>query len=83
MPPYITISEAARLLGVCPKTLRRWDRAGLFKPAFRTAGQYRRYDLIHIKAFTNANRALNAAQFSPLTPNSPAAARHCLRARLL
>ncbi|MHA1652076.1 MAG: MerR family transcriptional regulator, partial [Candidatus Helarchaeota archaeon] len=62
MPPYLTISEAALLLGVCPKTLRRWDRAGFFKPAFRTAGQHRRYDLVHIKAFTNAHRPSLAAR---------------------
>ncbi|HUX99235.1 MAG TPA: helix-turn-helix domain-containing protein [Candidatus Deferrimicrobium sp.] len=28
MTPLYRVSEAARLLGVCPKTLRRWDRAG-------------------------------------------------------
>ncbi|MFX1293759.1 MAG: IS607 family transposase [Promethearchaeota archaeon] len=41
---YISIGIAANLLGVCPKTLRRWDRAGKLRPAFRTLGNHRRYD---------------------------------------
>lgn len=41
---YISIGIASNLLGVCPKTLRRWDRAGKLRPAFRTLGNHRRYD---------------------------------------
>jgi len=51
MPPYLPISEAARHLGVCSKTLRRWDAANLVKPAFRTLGAHRRYDLALLKIF--------------------------------
>jgi putative resolvase len=39
-----TVSEAAELLGVSAKTLRRWDEEGKLKPR-RTEGNQRRYDL--------------------------------------
>ena len=29
---YLTVSEAAELLGVSPGTLRNWDRTGKLKP---------------------------------------------------
>ncbi|MFX1295945.1 MAG: MerR family transcriptional regulator [Promethearchaeota archaeon] len=45
------MSEAANLLDVCSKTLRRWDRAHLFLPAFHTPGEYRRYMLTQIQIF--------------------------------
>lgn len=51
MSHYISISIAASIIGVCSKTLRRWDAAGIFKPAFRTMGNHRRYDLVHVKSF--------------------------------
>ncbi|MFX1294980.1 MAG: IS607 family transposase [Promethearchaeota archaeon] len=35
---------ASHLLGVCPKTLRRWNRAGKLRPVFRTLGNHRQYD---------------------------------------
>lgn len=41
----LPIGAAAAALGVCPKTLRRWDAAGTFRPAYRTPGGHRRYDL--------------------------------------
>ncbi|MHA1284592.1 MAG: IS607 family transposase [Promethearchaeota archaeon] len=40
----MSIGEAAGVLGVCTKTLRRWDKRGILKPSFRTAGLHRRYD---------------------------------------
>ncbi|MFX1297324.1 MAG: MerR family DNA-binding transcriptional regulator [Promethearchaeota archaeon] len=41
---YLSIGIASHLLEVCPKTLRRWDRAGKLRPAFRTLGNHRQYD---------------------------------------
>ncbi|MFX1294174.1 MAG: helix-turn-helix domain-containing protein [Promethearchaeota archaeon] len=41
---YISSGIASHLLGVCLKTLRRWDRAGKFCSAFWTPGNHRRYD---------------------------------------
>lgn len=39
----VSIGEAAAILGVCRKTLRRWDAANKLE-AFRTEGRHRRYD---------------------------------------
>lgn len=44
MGRLIDITEASTLLGVNPKTLRRWDEEGQFKPKYRTAGGHRRYN---------------------------------------
>ncbi|MHA1337882.1 MAG: MerR family DNA-binding transcriptional regulator [Promethearchaeota archaeon] len=43
MAIVLSISKAAEVLGVCTKTLRRWDQRGLLKPDFRTKGGHRRY----------------------------------------
>jgi len=40
---YISVRAAAELLGVCVKTLHRWEAAGTLLPALRTAGGHRRY----------------------------------------
>ncbi len=39
---WLSIDEAARLLGIGQSTLRRWSDAGLV-PVYRTAGGHRRY----------------------------------------
>jgi putative resolvase len=43
MSNFLTILEAAALLGVSPQTLRRWERAGRGIPSTRTRGGQRRY----------------------------------------
>ena len=40
---YCSIGHAAQLIGVCTKTLRRWDAQGIFPSDFRTKGNHRRY----------------------------------------
>ena len=40
----LAIGAVASMLGVSTRTLRRWDKAGTMKPAFRTTGNHRRYD---------------------------------------
>ena len=40
----VTISQAARYLGVNIMTLRRWDEEGKLKP-IKTFGKHRRYDI--------------------------------------
>jgi len=40
---YLTIREAARLVGVSPSTLRVWDRAGKLKAARNPMNRYRLY----------------------------------------
>lgn len=44
----VKISEAAKMLGVSTKTLRRWDNADKLKPV-RTVGKHRRYRVSDIK----------------------------------
>ncbi|MHA1733876.1 MAG: MerR family DNA-binding transcriptional regulator, partial [Promethearchaeota archaeon] len=40
----VRIGVAAAILGVCTRTLRRWEAAGKLLPACRTAGGHRRYE---------------------------------------
>ena len=46
----VSIKYAAKFLGVCEKTLRRWDKKGILTP-IRTLGGHRRYDLDALKSF--------------------------------
>ena len=36
-------AEAAKMLGVHPSTLRRWDKKGILRPSIRTLTGERRY----------------------------------------
>jgi putative resolvase len=47
MNNLITIKEASELLGVSPKTLRRWEKQGKITP-IRTAGGHRRFRMTDI-----------------------------------
>lgn len=40
---YLTVGEAALMLGVSPSTLRRWDRAGRVKAVRHPVNGYRLY----------------------------------------
>ena len=44
------IAEAAKLLGVHPSTLRRWDEKGILRPSIRTLTGERRYTEADIEA---------------------------------
>jgi excisionase family DNA binding protein len=44
MNKYVSIGEAAQILGVSVSTLRRWDKEGKIS-SIRTSGNQRRYDL--------------------------------------
>ena len=48
MSKLLTIGEAAKHLGVSTQTLRRWEREKRIKPAQRTPGGQRRYDISEI-----------------------------------
>ncbi|MFX1295135.1 MAG: helix-turn-helix domain-containing protein [Promethearchaeota archaeon] len=50
----LSISQAAPILGVCSKTLRRWDGKGILCPDCRTPGGHRRYGLQTLEAFLQA-----------------------------
>ena len=49
MDRLLSISEAAKLLGVSESTLRRWDREKKLQPNERTEGNQRRYRLSSIR----------------------------------
>ncbi len=44
LPNYLTIAEAANLLGVSVSTLRNWDRQNKLKPRRHPINGYRIYD---------------------------------------
>jgi len=52
----LSIGQVASLLGVCTKTLRRWDSANRFKSDFRTPGNHRRYQKARILAIIGKRR---------------------------
>jgi len=57
--PLFTVSQAAELLGVSSKTLRRWDEKGIL-PSLRTTGGQRRYVRRALEKF-NAKKDLTKA----------------------
>jgi excisionase family DNA binding protein len=48
--PTLTLEETARVLGVCPATVRRYTNRGVL-PHFRTIGQQRRFRLSDVLVF--------------------------------
>lgn len=50
LDPPLSLEEAARILNVCPTTVRRYTNRGLL-PHFRTAGNQRRFRLSDVLAF--------------------------------
>ncbi len=51
----VRIGVAAKLLGCCTKSLRRWDNDGSFKASIRTPGGHRRYDTKELEHFLENN----------------------------
>lgn len=47
---YLTIRQAADLIGVSPSTLRAWDRAGKLRAARNPMNRYRLYRREHMEA---------------------------------
>lgn len=50
-------AEAARLLGIHPSTLRRWDHKGILRPSIRTLTGERRYTEADLEAVRKTNAA--------------------------
>ena len=48
---FITIRQAADMIGVSPATLRNWDRSGKLKAVRNPANRYRLYRREDIEAF--------------------------------
>jgi excisionase family DNA binding protein len=60
--PYLRPRQAARILGVEPRTVSNWARAGLLQ-AHRTAGGHHRFRLSDVQRLAGtlpANRVPNA-----------------------
>ena len=53
----VTISEAARIAGVSPSTIRRWELQGRIGAPQRTLGGHRRYVLSDVEAMIAAPAA--------------------------
>ena len=54
LDPLISLKEAAKLLDVCPTTVRRYTNKGLLKHC-RTAGNQRRFKLSDVLSFLEAS----------------------------
>lgn len=48
---YLTIKEAAELVGVTPLTLRNWDKAGKLRACRNPINNYRVYRPVDIELF--------------------------------
>ena len=48
---YITIKQAAKVLGVSALTLRNWDKKGLLTPARHPINNYRVYNITDLEKF--------------------------------
>ena len=53
-------AEAARMLGVHPSTLRRWDKKGILHPSIRTLTGERRYTEADLEAAREATKRTTA-----------------------
>ena len=53
---YVSIGEAADMLGLSVVTLRRYEKSGKLKSKFRTFGLHRRYDINDIRKLINPNK---------------------------
>jgi len=69
MVTVLSISKAAEVLGVCTKTLRRWDKKVLLKPDFRTKGGHRRY--IWERLLNKASKIARRSDFLEQKPPIP------------
>lgn len=50
MRSFLTVSEAAELLGVSPSTIRNWDRSGKMKAIRHPLNNYRLYDRYELQS---------------------------------
>jgi excisionase family DNA binding protein len=55
LDPIISLEEAARVLNVCPTTVRRYTNRGVLKH-YRTAGNQRRFKLSDVLAFMESGK---------------------------
>lgn len=60
MRTLLTTSEAAKRLGICPDTMRKWEKQGVIT-SVRTLGNHRRYQEHDVQRL--------AARFNPQPQN--------------
>jgi len=51
----LNIQQAAKMFGVHPETMRRWDRAGKLKSVRVGERGHRKYDVASLKAFIHGD----------------------------
>lgn len=61
LDPTLTLDETARILEVCPTTVRRYTNKGIL-PHLRSAGNQRQFKLSSVLAFKDAQRPGGAAE---------------------
>ena len=72
LDPPITLEEAARILKVCPTTVRRYTNRGVLRH-FRTAGNQRRFRLSDVLSFLETQMGKSgSAQAEGPGPTGPA-----------
>ncbi len=64
MSDWLTLNEAAKVLGVHPGTLRRWSDEGQL-PSIRTGGGHRRFERQALEAFLARQREQEEAPLAP------------------
>lgn len=50
---FVTVTKAAKLIGVSPLTLRRWDKAGKLTSRRHPINRYRLYDPMELNRLLN------------------------------
>lgn len=68
LDPTLTLEDTARVLGVCPTTVRRYTNRGVL-PHHRTVGQQRRFRLSDVLAFLEQSAQSAAARGASASPS--------------
>lgn len=53
---YLSTTEFAAAIDVCPATVRLWDRTGVLKPHHRTPGGKRLYSQSQVNHYLNSDK---------------------------
>ena len=61
LDPTLSLEETARLLNVCPTTVRRYTNRGILS-CYRTAGNQRRFRLSEVIAFMRGSASGDAGE---------------------
>ncbi|MGU8835938.1 IS607 family transposase [Clostridium perfringens] len=62
MSKYISITEAAEILGVTPKTLRVWDKEGVLK-SYKTPKGHRRYLASELEEYLGNHNTVKKSEY--------------------